>query len=485
MNTKIILYLLGKICSTVAVIMVLPVLVAFYYGESCYLEFLIAIGVSLYLSFLFDQYAWDADKKDISVREGIGTVFFAWMLTAVLSALPYVFIGLLDPVSAFFESMSGLTTTGATAISDLNIVPKTVLFWRSLTHWVGGIGIIVLFVALLPQIAGGAVYLFNAEVTGFTNNRILPRIRSTAIALFYIYLLMTIILTGILVMLGMSEFDAVNHAFSAVATGGFSTYNESVGYFNNPAIEFIIGVFMIFAAGNFALYYNVTQSGLKVLWHDLEFKVYIGIAATITLLITANIMYVNGFSFAEALRHAFFQTSSFASTTGYVSYNYDEWPSFSKLLLAIMFFTGGCAGSTAGGIKICRFVVLIKTVFAELRRMLHPQMLLTVYYDKKILPIPTIVNISRFFFMYILVVVVLSFALSATGLPVVESIFGVASCISSVGPAFGSIGAVGNYAHVTPFGKIILSMAMLLGRLEIFTVLALLRSEYWRESKRW
>lgn len=485
MNTKIILYLLGRLCLTIAVVMFVPTAVAIYYNEECFADFLMTMAISAYLAFLSDQYAWDADKKDISVREGIGTVFFAWMLTAILAALPFVFAGILDPVSAFFESMSGLTTTGATAIADLNGVPKSILFWRSLTHWIGGIGIIVLFVALLPQIAGGAVYLFNAEVSGFSNSRILPRIRSTAIALFYIYLLLTIILTGILVMLGMSEFDAVNHSFSAIATGGFSTYNESIGHFDSVAIEVVTGIFIILAGGNFALYYHVTQSGIRVLWRDLEFRVYVSVAAIITLLITANIVYVNGFSISEGLRHAFFQTASFASTTGYISYNYDEWPSFSKLLLAIMFFTGGCAGSTAGGIKICRFIVLIKTVMAELRRTLHPQMLLTVYYDKRILPISTIVNISRFFFMYILVVVVLSFALSATGLPMEESIFGVASCISSVGPGFGSIGAIGNYAHVAPFGKIVLSLAMLLGRLEIFTVLALLRSEYWRSSKRW
>lgn len=485
MNKKVIFYLLGKLCSTIAVIMLIPVFVALFYREECFVDFLLAIAVSAYLSFLLNNFAGDANGRDLSVREGIGTVFFSWMLTAVLSALPFIFTGILDPISAFFESMSGLTTTGATAIADLEVIPKSILFWRSLTHWIGGIGIIVLFVALLPQIAGGAVYLFNAEVTGFTNSRILPRIRSTAIALFYIYILMTIILTGILVGCGMTEFDAVNHAFSAVATGGFSTYNSSVGYFDSVAVEIFIGLFMLLAGGNFALYYQVSQSGIKALWRDLEFKVYIAVAVVITALITANIVYVNGFSWAEGLRYAFFQVASFASTTGYVSYNYDEWPSFSKLMLAVMFLTGGCAGSTAGGIKICRFIVLVKTVFAELRRTLHPQMLLTVYYDKKVLPISTIVNISRFFFMYILVIVVLSFALATTGLPVEECIFGVASCISSVGPGFGSIGAVGNYAHIAPFGKIVLSIAMLLGRLEIFTVLALLRSEYWRSSKHW
>lgn len=485
MNTKVIVFLLGRISGGIGLVLAVPLLMALYYGEASYKEILMSMGVSGYLCFLFGQYGYDADKRDISVREGIGAVFFTWVLVCILSALPFLFGGYTDICGALFESMSGLTTTGATVFTDLEVMPKSILFWRSMTHWMGGIGIVVLFVALLPQMAGGAVYLFNAEASGFTNSRILPRIRTTAVALFYIYCLLTIILIGILVMLGMSEYDAVNHAFSAVATGGFSTYNSSVGHFNSVAIEVVLGVFMILSAGNFALYYHVSQSGIRVLWRDGEFRAYLGLIAILTLLITANIVYVNGYSVDEGLRYAFFQVASFGSTTGYVSYDYDQWPSFAKLLLAVTMFTGGCAGSTAGGIKICRFLVLLKTVAAELRRTLHPQMLLTVYYNNKILPIPTLINIGRFFFIYIFTLVVLSFALSATGMSVEESIFGVATCMSSVGPAFGSIGATGNYAGVSSIGKLILCVAMLLGRLELFTALSLLRSEYWRPSKRW
>lgn len=485
MNTKVILYLLGKISFGIGAVQLIPLLMALYYGEDCYLYFALSFCIAIVLYKLFERYGRNVSHNDISVREGIGTVFFSWVLAAGLGALPFCFAGVLDPVSAYFESMSGLTTTGATAIANLEDLPRSLLFWRVLTHWIGGIGIIVLFVALLPQIAGSAMYLFNAEVTGFSNSRILPRIRTTAIALFYIYLLLTIILTGFLTGMGMSEYDAVYHACSAIATGGFSNYDNSVTHFSSPLIEYTLSVFMILAAGNFAVYYQVTQNGFKALWHDLEFKVYVVLVLGVSVLITANIVIVNGYSLTEGFKTAFFHVASFASTTGFVADNYDNWPSFAKLLLALTFFTGGCAGSTAGGIKICRLIVLLKTVAAELRRTLHPQMLLNVYYSRKLLPVQTIINISRFFFVYILLVALLSLVLTFDGMDVTEAIFGVASCMASVGPAFDSIGAVGTYAQVPACSKAALSLAMLLGRLELFTALALLRSEYWRNSKRW
>ena len=485
MYTKIIAYLLSKLSLGLGVALLIPTAMSIIKDEACAFAFVSSVVTAVALSIALGIYGKDADRKDISVREGIGTVFFAWLLAAVIAALPFMYSGILDPISAFFESMSGLTTTGSTVIINLEVVPSSILLWRSLTHWIGGIGIIVLFVALLPQISGSAVYLFNAEVSGFSSNRILPRIHTTALALFGIYSLMTVVLVIALMCLGMNSFDAVNHACSAIATGGFSTYNNSVAHFDSAAIEFVLGFAMIMAGGNFALYYYMVQSGVKSLVNDIEFKAYLGLLVCVTGMITWNIVKVNDYSLFEGFRYAFFQVASFGSTTGFVSCNYDEWPAFSKLLLALMYFTGACAGSTAGGIKICRFVVLVKTVFAELRRAMHPQMLLTVYYNNRILPVSTIVNIGRFFFMYILVIVVLSFALSFTGLSVEDSIFGVASCISSVGPAFGSLGAISNYAEVTPMGKIVLSVAMLLGRLELFTVLALLRSEYWSKSKRW
>lgn len=485
MNTKVISYLLGKISVLLGAAQVINLCMALYYGEKCYLQFLFSILLAVGLGYALQFYGRDASHKDISVREGIGTVFFAWILAAGLAGLPFVFLQVLDPVSAYFEAMSGLTTTGATSISDLEILPKSLLFWRAMNHWIGGIGIIVIFVALLPSMSGTAVYLYNAEVTGFSNSRILPRIRTTAIALFYIYLLLTIILTGILRGMGMDAYDAVYHAFSCIATGGFSDYNTSVAHFKSPMIEYALSVFMVLAAGNFAVYYQVTQNGFKALWEDLEFKVYVVMVLCFSVAIAVNIILVNGYSIENGLRSALFHVASFASTTGFVADDYDKWPSFARMMLAVMFFTGGCAGSTAGGIKICRLIVLVKTVAAELRRTLHPQMLLTVYYGKARLSMPTVMNIGRFFFVYIFVVALLTLVTTASGVAPEEAIFGVASCLASVGPAFGSIGATGTYADLPAGAKIAMALGMLLGRLELFTALALLRSEYWRNSKRW
>lgn len=485
MNTKVISYLLGKISVLMGAAQVINLCMALYYGEKCYLQFLFSILLAVGLGYALQFYGRDASHKDISVREGIGTVFFAWILAAGLAGLPFVFLQVLDPISAYFEAMSGLTTTGATSISDLEILPKSLLFWRAMNHWIGGIGIIVIFVALLPSMSGTAVYLYNAEVTGFSNSRILPRIRTTAIALFYIYLLLTIILTGILRGMGMDAYDAVYHAFSCIATGGFSDYNTSVAHFKSPMIEYALSVFMVLAAGNFAVYYQVTQNGFKALWEDLEFKVYVVMVLCFSVAIAVNIILVNGYSIENGFRSALFHVASFASTTGFVADDYDKWPSFARMMLAVMFFTGGCAGSTAGGIKICRLIVLVKTVAAELRRTLHPQMLLTVYYGKARLSMPTVMNIGRFFFVYIFVVALLTLLTTASGVAPEEAIFGVASCLASVGPAFGSIGATGTYAELPAGAKIAMALGMLLGRLELFTALALLRSEYWRNSKRW
>ena len=485
MNARVILYVLSKISCGLAFVQLLPLLLAFIYGESCTTAFMLSIGVGIVLAGIFEYYG-DADScHNLSVREGIGAIFFSWLMAAAISALPFYFEGILDPVSAFFEAMSGLTTTGATAIDDLDRVARSLLLWRTLMQWLGGIGIIILFVALLPQIVGGAVYLFSAELSGMSNSRILPRIRTTAVALFYIYLLLTIILTGILNILGMSTYDAINYACSAIATGGFSTHNTSVAYFHNAGIEIALSFFMVLSAGNFALYYQVTQSSIRVLWQDLEFKCYIVMLALLTLFISLNLVSTGAYGPADGLREAFFQVAAFGSTTGFVAADYDKWPTFSKLLLATTFLTGGCAGSTAGGIKMCRFIVLLKAVMGELRRTMHPQMLLNVYYSKRLLPTETIINISRFFFVYIVMIALLSMLLALDGLDVDEAIFGVASCMASVGPAFGSIGANSTYAAVGSLSKLALALAMLLGRLELFTVLALLRSEYWRNSKRW
>ena len=463
----------------------IPAGYALVYGENSAAAFGQGIVVALVLGLILHLASRGFVWEHLTIRDGISVVLFSWLLIACLGATPYYLYGILDPASSFFESMSGFTTTGSTAIADLEIWPKSILLWRSLTHWIGGIGIIMICVALLPQFSGGASVLFNTEVTGFTNSRILPRIRTTSMVTLGIYVGFTAAETLALMLLGLSGFDAVNHAISAIATGGFSTYNASVAQFDNAAVEYVLALGMVAAGGNFALYFYMTQYGFKALWRDTEFKTYICIILSFSLLITANIMYYNGYDFSQGFRYAFFQVASFGSTTGYVSADYDQWPASSRLILGILYLVGACAGSTAGGIKVCRIVVLFKTLAAEIKSALHPQLLANVSYNGKKLAVGTLVNISRFFFLYIFIIVCLSLLLSATGLSIESSIFGVAASLSSVGPAMDALGATSNYAEVTSCGKLILCLAMLLGRLELFTVLVLLRRDFWRNTRRW
>ena len=485
MNKKIIIYLLSRLCLVMAFALAIPAGYALVYGENSAAAFgqgiIVALVLGLILHLASRGFVWE----HLTIRDGISVVLFSWLLIACLGATPYYLYGILDPASSFFESMSGFTTTGSTAIADLEIWPKSILLWRSLTHWIGGIGIIMICVALLPQFSGGASVLFNTEVTGFTNSRILPRIRTTSMVTLGIYVGFTAAETLALMLLGLSGFDAVNHAISAIATGGFSTYNASVAQFDNAAVEYVLALGMVAAGGNFALYFYMTQYGFKALWRDTEFKTYICIILSFSLLITANIMYYNGYDFSQGFRYAFFQVASFGSTTGYVSADYDQWPASSRLILGILYLVGACAGSTAGGIKVCRIVVLFKTLAAEIKSALHPQLLANVSYNGKKLAVGTLVNISRFFFLYIFIIVCLSLLLSATGLSIESSIFGVAASLSSVGPAMDALGATSNYAGVTSCGKLILCLAMLLGRLELFTVLVLLRKDFWRNTRRW
>lgn len=485
MNIKIICYLLGNICIGTAMALALPLITAFYFQEGCYLDYLIAIGVAGYCAFMLRQYSWNISLKDTTSREWITTIVFGWLLSGALCALPYVLLDVLNPVDAFFESISGLTTTGITAITNINDLPKSLLFWRSLTGWFGGIASIVVFVAILPQFAGSAVYLFNSEANGNAKVGVLPRMKDSAFSLLYIYFVLTIILAIVLGFLGLTPFEAVNYACSTISTTGFAIHNSNMAYWDNSIIIFITAAFMIFAGGNFALYFHIYQKGLKVLWEDIEFKVYVLGIAVISTLIAANLLCANGYEFFSGLNGAYFQTISFASTTGYTVADYDSWPTFSKLLLGLLLFTGGCSGSAASGLKIGRVIILMKILALELNRILHPQMLLAVRYNKRSLPVAAILNISRFFFVYVFMVVIFSLPLAASGLGPEEALFGAASCISNNGPAFGMLGTVNAYAHLPMVTKLLLSVGMLLGRLEIFIVLAMLRKEFWRSSKRW
>jgi trk system potassium uptake protein TrkH len=488
LNIRIVLYLLGKLCTFLGAFYAVPLLVAVYYGDQGREVFPACIVLCVLLGLLFTKYGhFNRYSELISNRDGILVTVFVWILAAVLSAVPYAVLGYLDPVSAYFEAMSGLTTVGATVISDVEAWPKSLLFWRFWTHWLGGLGIIVIFLAILPTISGSAVHLFNAESTGFEEGKLKPKLKNTAQILFGIYLGLTVAAAVLLLLAGLSPYDAVCHAMTCVATGGFSNYNSSVAHFQNPLAELILGVTMFLAGGNFSLYYNVLRKGPKTILQDDEFRAYATVFFLVGTLITLN-LFGSGFdsSLIHSFRVAFYQTASFASTTGTVSTDFEQWPAFSKLLLCLLYITGGCAGSTAGGVKMSRMVVLFRGLRVDILHMLHPKTIRRVHYNGRVISRQTMHMILSFFTIYIFTVTVTALVIAATGTDVLTALTASASCISSAGPGFGAIiGATGTYAPLPLAAKFMLTWNMVMGRLELFVVLALLNRGFWRGNSKW
>ena len=484
MNYRFILYILGRLTFGLACIQIVPTIYALLSAEGCCPAFLGSLCISLLLALAMMRYGRFSRKWTISLREGLLSTSAGWLLTGILCALPYLFAGVLSPVEALFESVSGITTTGATGLANVESLPTALLFWRSLTQWLGGMGIIVLFVVLLPQVSGGMAHLFNAEASLFGPDRVMPRIRTAALTIFGIYMVLTLGGFVMLLACGMPLFDAINHTFTTVSTGGFSIYNDGIRHYRDPSIEFALTVLMLLSGANFALYYGGIRKGIKVCLHNTEFKLYVFIFVVVSVFI-ANDLFLQGHPDAEDLLSAFFQTAAFLTTTGFVAYDFSIWPDFSKLALCFLYFVGGCSGSAAGGFKVGRMAVMVKMLQMEMRRAVHPRMIPEIIFNKRALPPLVIGNIARFFFIYIMTVVVSGLLLSLSGLNLEESIFGAAAALSNIGPSMGGIGANANYAEVNDFAKLVLALTMLLGRLEIFAVLALLRPEFWSKNRNW
>ena len=486
MRSKVILYLLGEILYFLGAVFAVPLLVSFFYHDAGEPVFLFCMLLSVGAGFVLKKFGQKlAFHQGMTNREGILTVVLTWMTAAFLASLPFMMTDMLDPFGAFFEAMSGLTTTGATALSEIEGWPTSLLFWRIWLHWIGGLGIIVIFIALLPTISGSAAHLFNAESSGFEGERIKPRLHKTALTLFSIYGQITIIAILLLKICGLDFYDAVTHAMSAVATGGFSCYNDSVAHFHNVGAEVVLGIVMLISGGNFALYFNIHQRGFRVLLRDDEFRWYLALVMVLTGIVTISLV-DNGHAFGSGLRDAFFQIASFASTTGYVSADYDQWPAVAKMCLMLLYFTGACAGSTAGGIKISRFVVLLRGIQAGVSRALHPKETKPILYNGRRIDNSVFSVVLVFFFLYVGVFVFFSAAVVCTGVGLREAVTGVASCISSAGPGFGPvIGATGNYSTLPSAAKVLLAFVMLLGRLEMYTVLILFSKKFWQGNSRW
>ena len=483
-NIKIILRILSVIGLFTGFIFLIPILVGVLYSEPCTSIFAYTSAATILLSSLLFYYSKSYSNL-IGKREGCLIVVSSWVFIGFISSFPYYYINDgLSYASAIFESFSGLTTTGATIFADLEALPKNILIWRSLTQWIGGMGIIVLTVAIFPIIGIGGVELFVAESPGPTSNKLHPRIKETAKRLWLIYVTLTLILTVILRMEGMIWFDAINHGLTTMATGGFSTKNDSIAFFDSALIQYTLVLFMFLAGINYTLIYAGVKGNFRKFWQNDEFKFYTSFVLAAIVVATMIILTNTDQSLELCFRQSCFQVISLVTTTGYISADYTAWSTFGTVFFFLLLFTGACAGSTTGGIKFIRHLVFGKNALLEFKRLLHPNALIRIRINNEIVRPRTITHILVFLLVYLFVFVIgtliMSIILADVDQPLLSSLGSVATCLGNVGPAIGSYGATDNFFSIPDSGKLVLSLIMLIGRLELFSVMILFTAYFWR-----
>lgn len=480
-NFKLIIKFIGILLMMLSGFMAISALWDIIYDENTTNAILISAVITFGAGLTFYQLTRKHDHKNIGKKEGYIIVTFTWITITFFGTLPFYLSGHIPSYTdAFFETMSGFTTTGATILEDIEAMPKSLLFWRSTTHWLGGMGIIVLTLAILPVLGVGGMQLFVAEAPGTTPSRLHPRITETAKRLWYIYLLLTILLTTLLMMGNMNFFEAINHAFSTVATGGFSPKNDSISSYS-PYIQYVIILFMIIAGANFTLHYFALKGNFSKIRNNEEFRFYLLVIGIFTVIFTVAIYIFHAANVEDAFRQSLFQIVSILTTTGFATTDYTQWNEFLWFMLFLLMFTGGCIGSTAGGIKMVRHLLLIKNTSQEFKRLIHPSAVLPTRLDGKTIPAEIIYNFLAFFLLYVSIFMVGATIMSSMGLSFKLSLASVAATIGNVGPSLGTLGPMDSYAIVPAPGKWLLSFFMLLGRLELFTVLILITPSFWKK----
>jgi trk system potassium uptake protein TrkH len=481
MNFRVVLNIIGFLLILNGIFMMLGIGFSLYYDSDDIFSLLIS-GIFTSLSgFLIWLFTKRKETPDLGKREGYLIVSLGWISMALFGAIPFIVYGAIpNYTNAFFETMSGFTTTGATILTDIEALPPGLLFWRSLTQWLGGMGIIVLSLAILPLLGIGGMQLFAAEVPGVTKDKLHPRVKETAKRLWGIYVILTAAETLLLMVGGLNFFDAINHAFTTMATGGFSTKNASIAHYTSPFVQYVFVIFMFFAGTNFTLHYLALHRNFSFFKLNTEFKFYLTftIAATVFILLV-HLPKVN-FHLEEAFRQSVFHVVSLTTTTGYVASDYESWAPFSRMIFFALLFIGGCAGSTGGGIKFVRHILLFKNSVLELKRLIHPRAIIPVRFNKKPVDAEIISNVQAFFIFYIMIFILSSIVLSLFGLDFVTAAGSAATCIGNVGPGIGAVGPVNNFAALPEIVKWILTLLMLLGRLELFTVLIIFSPFYWK-----
>ena len=477
---RVVVHVVGVLTAFAGVSMLVPAGISLVYGEAAAVQFLLSGALTMATGFL--AYRLTRPIADIRVRDGFAIVTLGWISVTAFGSLPFLLTGSIPSLpGAFFESMSGFTTTGATVVPDIDVLPRGIVFWRSLTHWLGGMGIIVLSVAILPLLGVGGMQLMQAEIPGLAPDRLRPRVRQTAALLWVVYALLTAAEVVFLLFGGMSEFEAVNHAFATMATGGFSTENASVGAFDSAYLHYVVAIFCVLAGMNFTLHYKWLSGDWRTVLRNTELRVYLGIIAVATALLTV-VVYVprDAGTLEETFRASFFQVASLITTTGFVTVDYELWAPAAHVVLFLLMVIGGCTGSTSGAVKVLRFMLVGKEARISLRKLLHPAGVFVYRLEGRTISEDVLANVSGFLLLYLGALAAGILALTLLGLDSRTAAGATAATLGNVGPGLGLTGPSTTYAGMGDAALWVMSTLMLLGRLEIFTVLILFTRGYWR-----
>lgn len=477
MRYKIVLHTVGRVILFEAALLLLPLAVSLIFGESCAKAFILTILIAAALGFAVSRLC-DGSEKDIFIREGLAIVSLSWISISAIGALPFVISGEIPSyIDAFFETVSGFTTTGASILTDVESMSRGLLFWRSLTHWLGGMGVLVFVMAIMEKVPDRSINILRAEMPGHSVDKLVPRSRSTAKILYYIYLALTALEIVFLLCGGMPLYDSIIHALGTAGTGGFGIKADSIASYSHY-LQWVITVFMLLFGVSFSLYYLLLLKKWRAVLGSNELKCYLGIGLAAFVIVTVSIYPMYG-NIADAVRLSAFQVSSLLTTTGYATADFDLWPQLSKAVLFLLMFSGGCMGSTAGGLKISRIVVLAQSVRNELRRALLPRSVSSVKLNGRQLDPQEVKAVHSYFAIYLSVIIAVFLLISFEPFGMETNLSAAVSCVNNIGPGFQLVGPAANYAAYSGFSKLVLSLAMLLGRLEIFPMLLLFSPQLW------
>lgn len=483
MNYRYIARIIGILLLAVTAFLLPSLFIALFKGEQALSAIIFTMAVSGIGGFML--YLTPRNERGVTVKDAFLIVTLGWLVVCMVGALPFFFSGVAPSyIDSFFEVVSGFTTTGATIMKDVESQPMSIMFWRSLTHWLGGMGILVLTLAVMPALGVGSFQIFRAETPGPLKDKVVPKMRDTAAILYTSYLGITVLETVMLLLGGVSLFESLVHTFGSVGTGGFSTRNLSIGALGGSYVQWVIGVFMLLSGVNFTLYYALFKGRWRKVLANEELRFYLLINMGCTMAVFLNLFLSDHFGLMDSLRHSFFQVTSIMTTTGYTTVDFDVWPTFSKLVLFLLMFVGASSGSTGGAIKVVRVLVIFKLIRREMQKVLHPKAVIPISINGHALKPEIVTSIASFFALYIMTFLAASLALTFEGIDMVSATSAVAATLGNIGPGFGVVGPLLTYSEFNVLTKLLLSFMMLIGRLELFTILVVINPSFWKQGNK-